>query len=337
MERNKLADSFIAPPYSVIDARKGEWKTRKRMWHKQLGNVASSREGKLYSGLAFRMPDLYMSSKEERKKLGVTFEEYVKYYVPDAVVEKEMSKAAFSGVSTFDPALAELIYHWFTPGQDSCIFDCFAGDHTKGYVAAKSGHRFTGIEIRPEQVTLNNNAVSALRDCVRYIQDDGRNVNHHLGYATQDLLISCPPYYNLEQYSADDASSLPSYAEFIAVLRDAFRSAADCLKSNRFAVVVASDIRDSEGFYLGFPEDLIAMFRDFGFGLWNDLIYLHNDCHGWLRAKQYMNNRKVVRVHQRILVFYKGNPRNIAKYFPKLTKDSVSNDTGSNIEENQRP
>ena len=319
MERNKLTERFIAPPYSVIDARKGEWKNRKRKWQQQLGDVAETREGKLYSGLAFRMPDLYMSSKEERKRLGVTFEEYVKYYVPDAVIEKEMSKAAFSGVSTFDPALAEIIYHWFTPGPDSRIFDCFAGDHTKGYVAGECGHRFTGIEIRPEQVSANSKMVSAMSDRVRYIQDDGRNVLNHVGYASQDLLISCPPYYNLEQYSDEDASAMPSYEDFIMVLKDAFRSAVEGLKNNRFAVVVVSDIRDSDGSYIGFPEDVITMFRSFGCKLWNDIVYLHNDCHGWLRANQYMNNRKVVRIHQRVLVFYKGKPQNIAKYFPKLT------------------
>lgn len=319
MERIKLTERFIAPPYSVIDARKGDWKTRKRKWQQQLGNVADSREGKLYSGLAFRMPDLYMSSKDERKRLGVSFEEYVKYYVPDAVVEKEMSKAAFSGVSTFDPALAEVIYHWFTPGPDSWIFDCFAGDHTKGYVAGKCGHHFTGIEIRPEQVDINSKMVSAMRDKVRYIQEDGRNVLGHVGYASQDLLISCPPYYNLEQYSREDASALPSYADFIDVIKEAFRNAVDCLKSNRFAVVVVSDIRDSDGAYIGLPEDVIRMFMDFGCRLWNDIIYLHNDCHAWLRATQYMNNRKVVRIHQRVLVFYKGKPQNITKHFPKLT------------------
>ena len=103
MEKNSLADRFIVPPYSVIDARKGSWKERKKVWQSEIGPVANSREESLYESLAMRMPDLYVSTYEHRKQLGISFKDYVQRYVDKEVLEKEMQKMPFYGVSCFDP------------------------------------------------------------------------------------------------------------------------------------------------------------------------------------------------------------------------------------------
>lgn len=321
MEKNSLADRFIVPPYSVIDARKGSWKERKKVWQSEIGPVANSREESLYESLAMRMPDLYVSTYEHRKQLGISFKDYVQRYVDKEVLEKEMQKMPFYGVSCFDPVLAEVIYHWFTPGPNSKIFDCFAGDITKGYVATKCGHTFSGIELRSEQVEENKVRCAELGVNAMYVQDDGRNVVNHLGCATQDLFITCPPYYDLEIYSdnANDASARQTYREFLKVIDEAITQSLISLKKNRFGVAIVSDIRDKAGAYSCFPEDIISIFRRRGCILWNDIIYLNNDSHAQIRAAQYMNRRKVVRMHQRVLVFYNGRTSAIQKYFGKIS------------------
>lgn len=298
------------------------------MWQAKLGNVSASREGALYDSLAFRMPDLYTSSMEERQRLRISFEEYVRDYIDKATLEREMQKKPYDGVSCFDPALAEVIYRWFTPGPEANVFDCFAGDITKGYVACKCGHNFTGIELRKEQVKFNEEKAAELNVPAKYIQDDGRNVIEHLGYATQDLLITCPPYYDLEIYSDmdGDASVRPTYREFMDIISAAFTRSIFCLKKNRFAVVIVSDVRSKDGAYTCFPEDVIGVFHKCGCLLWNDIVYLNNDGHAKLRAGQYMNRRKVVRMHQRVLVFYNGRPGAITKYFDKITSNAEDYD-----------
>jgi len=298
------------------------------MWQDELGNVTSSREGSLYDSLALRMPDLYASSMAERRRLGISFEEYVRNHIDKTTLEKEMQKKHYDGVSCFDPVLAEVIYRWFAPGPGANVFDCFAGDVTKGYVACKCGHTFTGIELRKEQVAFNEQKAAELNVPAKYIQDDGRNVVVHLGYATQDLLITCPPYYDLEIYSdmEGDASSRPTYSEFMDIISTAFTMSISCLKKNRFAVVIVSDVRSKDGAYTCFPEDVIGVFRKHGCLLWNDIVYLNNDSHAQIRAGQYMNRRKVVRMHQRVLVFYNGRPSAIPKYFDKITSSTEDYD-----------
>ena len=128
--------------------------------------------------------------------------------------------------------MAELVCRWF--GREGCkTFDCFAGDTVFGYVSAYLGNEFTGIELRPEQAQLNNERVEGMS--ARYINDDGQNVGRHLEPESQDLLFSCPPYFDLEKYSdlPNDASNQGTYEEFIGIIRNAFTSAIGCLKEFR--------------------------------------------------------------------------------------------------------
>ena len=104
------------------------------------------------------------------------------------------------------------------------LFDCFAGDSVFGYVSAHLGNEFIGIEIRPEQAQLNNERVEGMT--ARYINDDGQNVAQHIAPESQDLLFSCPPYFDLEKYSdlENDASNQDSYEDFIKILENAFKA-----------------------------------------------------------------------------------------------------------------
>lgn len=316
-------EDFEIQYLSVIDARSALWRHRKREWLDIIGPEGKSREKALYGSLAMRFPGLYARTKEDRERLGISFDEYIEQYGPeDAREAKEYPKMS-DGVSTFDPVLAEIIYEWFIPGKCARVFDCFAGGITKGAVAVAKGHSFTGIDIRPSQVEINeekSKAFAGAGQYLRYFCDDARNLPKYIGVATQDLFISCPPYYNLEVYSDldGDASNQPTYRDFIEILRDAFGKAVKCLKINRFAIVIVGDIRDDKGEYYNFPGDVISIFQDCGCAFLDDIVLFRPDATANLRAKRYMKSRKVVRVHERVLVFYKGNPPTVKKYFNPL-------------------
>ncbi len=223
-----------------------------------------------------------------------------------------------SGTSILDPVLSEVILKWFTPNDTSFCFDCFAGDTVFGYVAGTMGHTFTGIKLRQEQADFNNERTDGL-DCV-YICDDGRNVAKHIDEGSQDLLFSCPPYYDLEVYSDDpnDASNQPTYEDFYKILDDAFTDAIKCLKDNRFAVIVVGDIRDKKGAYYNFPNDIIQTFTRNGLVLYNNIKLLTPLGTAQIRASKYMKSRKVAHVYQDVLVFYKGDIAQIKAEFKEI-------------------
>jgi len=276
----KLQDTFLVPPFSVLDTRQGYWNDRKRYWKQLINDNGESREG--------------------------------------ALSEAELMSGINNGVSILDPLIAELAVKWFCTPQGS-TFDCFAGDSVFGYVSSYCGHKFTGIELRQEQADLNNARVKDLT--AEYICDDGRNVLNHIKPKSQDLLFSCPPYFDLEVYSDmnNDASNQKSYDDFIKILDTAFSNSIKCLKDNRFAVITLGDVRDKNGYYWPFIDDVKNIFRRNGMPLYNELILVESLGTLPQRAARYMKNRKVGKCHQNVLVFYKGNPKEIKNIYPVIT------------------
>lgn len=313
-----LNERFVVPPFSILDTRKGYWQARKKLWRDIIGDMGESRNDTLITSPEIKYKDLYLKTRKHREELGITFKEYLEKYVSDEVKEREASKVLSAGVSLLDPVMAEIVCKWF--GTQGCkTFDCFAGDSVFGYVSAYLGNEFTGVELRPEQAEINNARVEGMS--AHYINDDGQNVGKHIAQHSQDLLFSCPPYFDLEVYSdlPNDASNQGSYEDFIGILRNAFTAALGCLKDDRFAVIVVGDVRNKKtGCYYDFCGDIKRIFRDNGAELYNEIILVETGASTALRAGRYMESRKVAKMHQNILVFYKGNTKNIKSNFPKI-------------------
>ena len=318
-EPPSLQERFVVPPLSILDTRQGYWQERKRAWRNIIGDYGESRNNTLFSSYEQKYPELYAATRKEGEALGIGFKEYFEKYIPEEVKEREMKKVFSQGVSILDPVMAEVIIRWFSIEGRNKTFDCFAGDSVFGCVSSRLGNEFVGIEIRQEQADLNNSRVRGT--LASYICDDGQNVAKHIPAESQDLLFSCPPYYDLEKYSdlENDASNQETYEDFIAILRNAFTSAVSCLKENRFAVIVVGEIRDDKtGAYRDFVGDIRSIFKEAGLYFYNEIILINPVGTAAVRAAGNMETRKISKVHQNILVFYKGNPREIRKHYKKI-------------------
>lgn len=229
-------------------------------------------------------------------------------------------KMTVKGVSLLDPVLSEVICKWFGI-EGGNVFDTFAGDTVFGFVSSYLGMNFAGIELRKEQAELNNERVQGMS--ARYINDDGQNVCKHFAERSQDLFFSCPPYYDLEVYSDNelDASNQETYEDFMRIIENAFCGAIKCLKDDRFAVVVCGDIRDKNGAYRRFPDDIKKVFVENGCILYNELILLDPVGHAIYRYNKAMEWRKCIKLHQNVLVFYKGDIKNIKNNFKTIEYD----------------
>lgn len=286
-----LFGKFVVPPFSVFDARQGYWLKRKKEWHEKIKDNAEARA----DAVAYQNPEAW----------------------------GELASLP-RGVSLLDPVLSEIINRYFVPntGDTPCkTFDVFAGDTVFGFVSATLGNTFTGIELRQEQAAFNQKRVDENGLAAKYISDDGRNVLKHLPEASQDLLFSCPPYFDLEVYSDDenDASAQETFDDFYKILDTAFTNAIKALKNDRFAVIVIGGVRDKKtGFYYDFTGAVKETFKRSGMYLYNDAVLVTPVGTAALRAGRYMNNRKLCNVHQNVLVFYKGDPDNIKNNFAEI-------------------
>lgn len=238
-----------------------------------------------------------------------------------------------TGTSIFDPVLAELAYRWFAPAPVASILDPFAGGSTRGVVAAYLGHQYIGVELRPEQIAANERQWDAINDGVlsddegarvypAWLEGDSELLWDHLPKDDRyDLIFTCPPYYDLEVYSAKkgDGSAFSDYASFLSWYRRIFTQCEMRLKHNRFLAIVVGDVRDKDGVYRNFPGDTIRILSDLGLKYYNEAILVTAIGSLPLRiGRQFGRWRKLGKTHQQLLVFYKGTLSNIPKNFPAL-------------------
>lgn len=270
-----LRDKFIEPPFSVLDTKSGNWQNRKRIW-KGIG----------------------MKSEVGRKQ-------HYKYGFDKKIMAKK--KLDEQRTSIFDPALCEVLYHWFVP-ENGTILDPFAGGSVRGIVANYLGFKYTGIDIRQEQVDSNREQGLDILDVNNqpnwYVGDSNEVLN---GFNKEfDFVFSCPPYADLEVYSdlEGDISNMP-YIEFMKAYEEIIAKSCNLLKSGCYACFVVGEVRDKQGNYIGFVPDTINAFCKSGLKYYNEAILLEQTANSALRANGNMKTQKLVKIHQNVLIFKK--------------------------------
>jgi hypothetical protein len=294
-----LRDKFLEPPFSILDGRGGEWQRRKQEW-KRLG--IESEKGRE----AECMPGNFGGELN-----GEGLDKY--------------GRKPMTGTSVFDPALCELMYNWFCPPNGK-ILDPFAGGSVRGIVANYLGFKYTGIELRGEQVASNYEQAKTIvpHNIPEWITGDSERVllDMQMAFSTQtgdyyDFLFTCPPYHDLEVYSDDpnDLSNMP-YDKFLEKYSSIITKAVGMMRADSFAVIVVGDIRDSEGFYKNFNSHTKDAFIKAGARLYNEAKLLQPLGTAMLRANNIFGSyKKLIKVHEDVLVFYKGNPKKIKEKF----------------------
>ena len=311
-----LQERFIIPPFSVFDTRQGYWQDRKKLWN-TLFDSQKTREDVELIAKSGQSPAIYELRNKMRKSLGrePEWDEIIEY-------ARKKGMHIYEGASVFDPVLCEICYKWFCP-EGGTVLDTFSGGSVRGIVAAMLGLNYTGIDLRDDQVQENRKQAAVLKiSNVQWIAGDSLDMNTLLGESTMaDFIFSCPPYHDLEHYSDDprDLSNM-TYEQFIAVYKAIICQAVQRLKKNRFACFVVGDIRDDKGYYRNFLNDTIDAFQHSKeCMLYNEIILVNVAGSLPVRVgRQFTNSRKVGKMHQNVLVFYKGDPKKIKEEFPEI-------------------
>ena len=286
-----LSDRFLVPPFSVFNTHQPYFKKRMQYW-REIG--VCNQEG--------RDTNICYDNRRMDKRRANNL----------------------NGTSVFNPVLTEVVYRWFTIAN-STILDPFAGGITRGAIASILGHNYTGYDISKRQVESNYKLYEELEEkykiggSVKWINEDAINIETE-NYA--DLVFTCPPYFNLEKYTDldNDLSNMPTYDSFRMAYSLILSRCVHALKDDSFFVIVVSDIRDKKTTeYYGFVADTIKQLQTFGLHYYNEIILYNETGNLAITSGDYINKaRKVGRQHQNVLVFYKGDIKNIKDKFVEL-------------------
>jgi len=277
----KLRERYVEPPFTVLSTYSSFWINRRRQWlrlgiQSELGRTSSTFSGGL----------------------------------PNFITKTKKSKSLKQRTSIFDPVLCELIYQWFC-FENGKVLDPFAGGSVRGIVAGYLGYPYVGIELSEPQVKANEKQAhhilsSNIKTYPQWIVGDAETVLPTLKEKVS-LIFSCPPYMNLEKFSnhPEDLSNMDD-EHFIAKYNRIIQYACKLLKPNGFACFVVGDLRDKKGYFKDFPMITKQAFYGCGLKLYNEAILLNSLGSAAIRAKcQFDRGRKLVKVHQTVLVFKK--------------------------------
>lgn len=306
-----LEAKFIIPPFSVLDTRQGYWQERKRMWL-SLGIKSELGRGE---DLTCQGETVVNDNKDKGKSKvnGLTFKGTG--FMADIIAERG------GGTSIFDPVLCELMYKWFCP-PGGIIFDPFAGGSVRGIVAHMLGYTYYGIDLNKPQIEANieqGNILTPDNPPIWYTGDSIKMDDILLPNTKADFIFSCPPYHDLEKYTDDmDDISNMSWGTFKQQYNLIIAKAILKLKDNRFACFVVSEIRDEVGGYKGLVPYTIAAFTNNGARFYNELILVNVAGSLPVRIAGQFAYRKIGRMHQNVLVFYKGAIDRIPAHYNEI-------------------
>lgn len=273
-----LAEKYIEPPFSVLDSKKAEWQKRKKAWKR----LIQSEKGRGENLLKF-------------------------------------SDSCIPYTSIFDPVLCEILIQWFSP-KTGRVIDPFAGGSVRGVISSFFGRQYVGLDIREEQIEENKNQwdklkgeeIFASKPAPKWICEDSQNIDR-ISDSGFDFLLTCPPYHDLEKYGdkANDLSNM-DYEAFKVAYSDILQKTVSKLKENAFCAIVVGEIRDKKGFYKNFVPFTIEAMGNAGARFYNEIILLNPVGSSAIRVNgQFPVSRKVVKTHQNVLIFVKGDVKKI--------------------------
>lgn len=304
-----LAERYGVPPFTVLDARSGVWQDRKRRWLALGLRGALGRSGELtgHVGDAARLQARIRGLPATAWETGET-----------------------AGTSVFDPVLCELLIRWYS-APDARVLDPFAGGSVRGLVAAHLGRSYVGVDLRPEQVAANCEqgadwlARGLIDACPLWITGDGRRLAGLVPPdVPHDLMLTCPPYFDLEVYSDDpaDLSRCADYTTFFRDYGDCLSAATERMADNAFAAIVTGPVRDKRGYINDLPADTTRIMERAGWRLYQDGVLITPTATAGLRASgQFAVNRKLVRTHQNIGIYHRGDLSTLRSWPPCYVPD----------------
>ena len=305
-----LREKYLVPPFSILDSQVGEWLKQRNQWEEIIKN----------------------RSENVRNITAKSNTPYINKFDYD-IGYKGLERNG--NISTFDPFVCEILVKWFSREQD-VVFDPFAGGHVRGAVSGILGRQYVGVDLNPIQVQANIEnwqKITEIYDNSEFGQpiwvcNDSLQYTNEIRHtdARYDMLLTCPPYFNLEIYSDDDRdlSNQKDYPIFLDKYEKIIKNCYHILKDDTFAVIVVEEIRRPDGIFYGFVPDTIKAFTSCGFKYYNEMILENRIMSLGVRCPKYFEqSRKVGRHHQNVLVFFKGNPKNIEEKFGRYTKEVI--------------
>ena len=126
----------------------------------------------------------------------------------------------------------------------------------RGLVASATGRKYTGLDIRKEQIAANKRAKRHLPGpAPKWLALDAAEIAGVQRGKEFDLVFTCPPFFEMERYSELERDlSTMAPEDFQQAYAAILAAAAARLADHRFMVIITGDVRGEDGGLLNLFE-----------------------------------------------------------------------------------
>ena len=154
-----------------------------------------------------------------------------------------------SFLSKFNSEYAKRIIEMWSK-EDDFIVDPFAGRSSRPLVSTLLGRNYVGFDVIKDNLQEAEEQYNVLKKerslgKLKLIHSSSEDIDKHLHGDVADMIMTCPPYYNIEKYESVDGqlTDIKTYEEFLETYKIILEKSIKILKPSCFFVVVLANFR----------------------------------------------------------------------------------------------
>lgn len=154
-----------------------------------------------------------------------------------------------SFLSKFNSEYAKRIIEMWSK-EDDFIVDPFAGRSSRPLVSTLLGRNYVGFDVIKDNLQEAEEQYNILKKerslgKLKLIHSSSEDIDKHLHGDVADMIMTCPPYYNIEKYDSVDGqlTDIKTYEEFLETYKIILEKSIKILKPSCFFVVVLANFR----------------------------------------------------------------------------------------------
>ena len=180
----------------------------------------------------------------------------IKSYDHNKVKQEDFLKAGRgSFLSKFNSEYAKRIIEMWSK-EDDFIVDPFAGRSSRPLVSTLLKRNYVGFDVVNDNLKEAKEQYDKLKQDrklghLKLIHNSSEDIDKHLHGDVADMIMTCPPYFNIEKYESVDGqlTDIKLYEEFLQTYKIILDKCGHILKPGCFFVVVLANFRIDGKFY----------------------------------------------------------------------------------------
>lgn len=220
-----------------------------------------------------------------------------------------------AGLSRFPQNIGRYLVKMYSePGQT--VLDPFAGHNSRMELVWKCERNYIGFDVSHEFMQANfkikemllaktNSGLPGLEvgATITIHETDSHNISKFVGPSSVDMVISSPPFWDIEWYGDEYAQlgKCETYSQFLDNLQEILKQCSDAMKPGCYMCLEVQDFR-KEGRYYPLHSDTIRIFREIDIRLHDIIIVDFGTCIGSCFASQLEEQKRSAKRHSYVVI-----------------------------------